>query len=77
MTWLPGSRVKRADLLIAAIQEGNVLTCGQLRSWIDSAASLPPRLREYVFERIEPSIGPNGVSYLRSLLPAPVTKVLP
>lgn len=74
MTRFPGSRVKRADLLIAAIQEGRVLTNGQLRSWIDSAASLPPRLREHVFERVEPLIGPNGVSYLRSLLPEAISR---
>lgn len=63
------TRVRRAEVLINLIQEGRITTPGQLHSWVDAATFLPPRLREYVFQKIEPSIGPAGISYLRSLLP--------
>ena len=71
MTWLRGSPVKRSQRLIDSIYDGEVRTTGQLKSWVESAAALPPKLREYVFQKIEPGIGPTGVSYLRSLLPIP------
>ena len=68
---MSGYALRRAEILIELIQEGRVTTPGQLHSWVDTVARLPPRLREYVFQRIEPSIGPAGISYLRGLLPAP------
>lgn len=68
---LHGSPVKRANRLIDSIYGGEVSTRGQLKSWVESAAVLPPRLREYVFKRIEPGIGAHGVNYLRSLIPVP------
>ncbi|AGB02420.1 hypothetical protein [Methanoregula formicica] len=71
---MSGSASRRAEVLIELIQEGRITTPGQLRSWIDAAAFLPPRLREHVFNRIEPSIGPNGISHLRGLLPFPPTQ---
>jgi len=75
MKLLHGSKIKRAELLVSTIQEGRLNTPGQLKAWTDSAASLPPRLREWVFQNVEGSIGSAGVVYLRSLLPAPVTEV--
>ncbi len=71
MTWLHGSHLKRAERLIESILAGEVNTQGKMKSWLDSAAALPPRLREYVFQQLEPSIGPLGVNYLKSLLPLP------
>jgi hypothetical protein len=75
MTTLHGSRVKRAELLVSTIQEGRLTAPGQLKAWTESAAVLPPKLREWVFQKIEGSIGPSGVTYLRSLLPEPVNEV--
>ena len=69
--WLRGAPAKRAQRLIDSIYGGEVTTRGQLKSWVDSCESLPVRLRKYVFEQIEPGIGPAGVTYLRSLLPIP------
>jgi hypothetical protein len=59
-----------AEILIEAIEAGRITTSVQLSAWVSSTFALPPHMREYVFHKIEPSIGPNGISYLRSLLPA-------
>lgn len=72
-----GSRIKRAELLVASIQEGKLTTPGQMKAWTESCASLPPRLREWTLQKVEESVGPAGVRYLRSLLPEPVTEVSP
>jgi hypothetical protein len=69
--WHHGPPAKRASRLIDAIYGGEVTTQGVLKCWVESAESLPPRLREYVFERIEPGVGLSGVRYLRSLMAVP------
>ena len=68
-----GNLATRAELLIEAIESGKITSRGILRAWVSSASSLPPRLREHVFMKIEPSVGPAGISYLRGL----VTEVVP
>jgi hypothetical protein len=69
MTHFYGSRFRRADSLITAVKSGSVVTAGQWLSWIENAAALPPWAREHVFREIEPVIGGNGLSYIRSFLP--------
>jgi hypothetical protein len=58
-----------ADSLITAVKSGSVATSGQWLSWIENAAALPPWARERVFSEIEPVVGANGLSYIRSFLP--------
>ena len=58
-----------AVLLVDRFLDGEVSTPGQYATWIETLASLPPRLREWVISQIEPVIGPDGTAKIRAHLP--------
>ena len=72
MTFYRGRYARRAEILVETFLERRITTPGILGAWVTEASQLPPNLREWVFLKIEPSIGPNAISYLRSLLPEAV-----
>ena len=68
-------------LLVDRFLDGEVNTPGQYASWIETLASLPPRLREWVISEVGPAVGPDGVAKIRAQLPLipppPAHRVIP